>query len=27
VIDKVAAAVMLQSWLDGRKMMEEPTRD
>jgi putative Holliday junction resolvase len=27
VIDKVAAAVMLQSWLDGRKMMEDPTRD
>lgn len=27
VIDKVAAAVMLQSWLDGRKMTEAPTRD
>jgi RNase H-fold protein (predicted Holliday junction resolvase) len=27
VIDKVAAAVMLQSWLDGRKMMEDPIRD
>jgi putative Holliday junction resolvase len=27
VIDKVAAAVMLQSWLDSRKMMEDPTRD
>ena len=27
VFDKVAAAVMLQSWLDGRKMMEDPTRD
>ena len=27
VIDRVAAAVMLQSWLDGRKMTEAPTRD
>lgn len=27
VIDKVAAAVMLQTWLDGRKSMEDPTRD
>jgi RNase H-fold protein (predicted Holliday junction resolvase) len=27
VIDKVAAAVMLQSWLDGRKMTEAPNRD
>jgi putative Holliday junction resolvase len=27
VIDKVAAAVMLQSWLDGRKMTEASTRD
>ena len=27
VIDKVAAAVMLQSWLDGRKMTEAPIRD
>jgi RNase H-fold protein (predicted Holliday junction resolvase) len=27
VIDKVAAAVMLQSWLDGRKMTETPSRD
>ena len=27
VIDKVAAAVMLQSWLDGRKMTKDPTRD
>jgi putative Holliday junction resolvase len=27
VIDKVAAAVMLQSWLDGRKMTETASRD
>jgi putative Holliday junction resolvase len=27
VIDKVAAAVMLQSWLDGRKITEARTRD
>ena len=27
VIDKVAAAVMLQSWLDGRRMTEAPNRD
>lgn len=27
VIDKVAAAVMLQSWLDGRKMTETSSRD
>jgi putative Holliday junction resolvase len=27
VIDKVAAAVMLQSWLDGRKMTETTSRD